>query len=126
MKAHCPVHGIVPCSLCDLTPDSAVCRECGGTGGVDSGAVTPWMALIDIPCPSCIHSAECADPDCDGTPETHWKYQHGRSAGWRVEKLEAAIRDALKKLNWMLAPGQTRKEAVEILTAALDEGKVEG
>ncbi len=39
--------------------------------------------------------------------------------GQRLEALETAIKTALKKLNWMLAPGQTRKEAVEILTEAL-------
>ena len=39
--------------------------------------------------------------------------------GQRLEALETAIKTALKKLNWMLAPGQTRKEAVEILSEAL-------
>lgn len=31
----------------------AVCHECLGVGGVDSGGVTPWGAPITVPCPSC-------------------------------------------------------------------------
>lgn len=30
-----------------------LCGECGGTGGVDSGGMTPYGSGIDIPCPSC-------------------------------------------------------------------------
>lgn len=30
-----------------------VCPECDGTGGVDSGGVTPWMEPIFLPCPAC-------------------------------------------------------------------------
>lgn len=29
------------------------CPDCGGTGGVDSGAMTPQGAPISLPCPSC-------------------------------------------------------------------------
>lgn len=34
-------------------PAPPPCLECDGTGAVDSGGVTPWMAPIDIECPSC-------------------------------------------------------------------------
>lgn len=30
-----------------------VCEECGGSGGVDSGGVTPWGAPIEVPCSVC-------------------------------------------------------------------------
>lgn len=29
------------------------CSNCGGSGVVDSGGVTPWGAPIDLPCPAC-------------------------------------------------------------------------
>lgn len=32
---------------------NAPCSNCGGSGSVDSGGVTPWGAPIDLPCPSC-------------------------------------------------------------------------
>ena len=35
------------------------------------------------------------------------------------EQLREQIEKAIKKLDWMLAPGQTRREAVEILKKAL-------
>jgi DnaJ-class molecular chaperone len=35
------------------TPEDEECRECDGTGAIDSGGVTPWGAGIDIPCPRC-------------------------------------------------------------------------
>lgn len=38
------------------------CPQCGGTGGVDSGGVTPWGSGIDIPCPSCSSNAKLIDP----------------------------------------------------------------
>lgn len=47
------------CSQCDRNIDNArdllrdVCHECGGTGGVHSGGVTPWGSAITLPCPSC-------------------------------------------------------------------------
>lgn len=30
-----------------------VCPECGGTGAIDSGGVTPWGSPINLPCPGC-------------------------------------------------------------------------
>jgi hypothetical protein len=29
------------------------CPDCGGTGGIDSGGMTPWGAPISLPWPSC-------------------------------------------------------------------------
>ena len=39
--------------------------------------------------------------------------------GTTIATLRGKIEKAIGKLNWMLAPGQTRKEAVEILSEAL-------
>ena len=38
-----------------------VCHECGGTGGVDSGGVTPWGSAITLPCPSCSQNDEVSE-----------------------------------------------------------------
>ena len=48
----------VPIRVWPLCPELAkilhvVCRDCNGTGGVDSGGVDPRGQGIDIPCPSC-------------------------------------------------------------------------
>jgi len=32
---------------------SDLCSTCDGSGGVDSGGVTPWMEAIVVPCPEC-------------------------------------------------------------------------
>jgi hypothetical protein len=34
------------------------CRECAGTGGIDSGGVTPWMDPIFLQCPVCKGSGD--------------------------------------------------------------------
>ena len=39
-------------------PEPEPCHECGGTGGVDSGGVTPWGSPISLPCPSCSKEIE--------------------------------------------------------------------
>lgn len=35
------------------TQSSLKCKECEGTGAVDSGGVTPWMTQINVECPTC-------------------------------------------------------------------------
>lgn len=64
------------------------CVTCGGSGGVDSGGVTPWQSSISIPCPDCsdktnnrqVKKVECCE--CGGSHEPsgartdcirHWK-----------------------------------------------------
>lgn len=32
---------------------SIICPDCGGTGSMDSGGITPWGSFIMVPCPSC-------------------------------------------------------------------------
>ena len=44
-----------------LKAEDLVCDECGGSGEIDSGGFTPWMAPINVPCGKCAHPAE--DPD---------------------------------------------------------------
>lgn len=39
-----------------MQPEDTVCDECGGSGEVDSGGFTPWMAPISVPCGKCSHS----------------------------------------------------------------------
>lgn len=44
----------VRCRRRDLPKvEQAVCDECGGSGEVDSGGFTPWMAPISVPCGKC-------------------------------------------------------------------------
>lgn len=42
-----------------------VCGECGGTGGIDSGGMTPWGTGINIPCPSCGPQSQAIEPKED-------------------------------------------------------------
>ncbi|KKL61851.1 hypothetical protein LCGC14_2191150 [marine sediment metagenome] len=63
---------------------------------------------------------------CEDLQEVTRMAQDYRNRAWEASEKDATIatlrgkiEKAIGKLNWMLAPGQTRKEAVEILTEAL-------
>lgn len=40
-----------------MQPEDTACDECGGSGEIDSGGCTPWMAPINVPC------GKCAQPE---------------------------------------------------------------
>lgn len=49
------------CSTKEYMPIEVPCGECLGTGGVDSGGVTPQESPINLPCPSCQETHEHAN-----------------------------------------------------------------
>jgi hypothetical protein len=55
----------------DLTNCSA-CWNCDGTGGVDSGGVTPWGWGIEIMCPACKGSGTLEILDCPNCDNVGW------------------------------------------------------
>lgn len=41
------------CAAHDRQKIPEKCTDCGGSGSVDSGGVSPWGAGIGLPCPRC-------------------------------------------------------------------------
>ena len=88
----------VMCRRRDLPKvEQVVCDECGGSGEVDSGGFTPWMAPINVPCGKCSKPEPqpqktrvrlwCCDTDGvvvaeDNCPAPGWHEIHHDSEGF--------------------------------------------